>query len=164
MIKAKGKASSKSCLGDMWEISSTSQIVSLLYALLVGIALSVFFDFFRAARKQKSYSKTAVFFQDMAFWVVATFITFLLFMARSNGEVRLYILLFELGGFFVYRLTLSPFVLRFMLFILKGTGKIFSIYRGTVVHLADFLTVVLRKIRVLILKKVKKVVFKRKNS
>ncbi len=148
----------------MWEISSISQIVSVLYALLTGVILSVFFDFFRAARKLKVYSKTMVFFQDMIFWIIATFVTFLLLIARTNGEVRFYILLSLLAGFFVYRVTLSSFVLRFLLFLFKVFGKIFGAYRKFIERLSDFLTKVLRKIKNLILKNVKKVGFKRKNS
>ena len=148
----------------MWEISSSSQIISFLYSLLIGILLSVFFDFYRVARKLKKFSKTGVFFQDIAFWIVATFVTFLLLMARCNGEVRGYILIGELLGFFVYRLTLSPFVLKFLLQIFKMFIKIYGIYKGFIEQTADFLDKVLGEIYSIILKKAKKVCFRRKNS
>lgn len=148
----------------MWEINLVSQIISFLYAVLVGIILSVFFDFFRALRKVKLYGKTAIFFQDIAFWIIATLITFLLLIARCNGEVRGYILIGELLGFFGYRITLSKFVLWFLLFFIKCHIRIFNIYKRNLDRFADFLSLVFRKIGNILLKKVKKVNFKRKNS
>lgn len=148
----------------MWEINLASQVVSFLYAMLTGVFLSVFFDFFRAARKNKKFTKIAVFFQDIAFFMMATIVTFLLLIARSNGEIRAYILFGEALGFFLFRITLSVFFLRFLMLFIKVFGQVSRIYRKIIELAADFLCDSFKKISFKLSKIIKKVKIQGKNS
>jgi spore cortex biosynthesis protein YabQ len=122
----------------MWEITLKSQIITLLYGLLVGMIMSLYFDSFRILRKTFKHKDYVVFIEDIAFFFVATFITFMLLMARCNGEPRAYVLLAILLGYFLYRITLSrlilPVVVSINKFILKIFSKIF-IYASKIVSI-----------------------------
>ncbi len=120
----------------MWEITIKSQLTSFFCALVVGILLSVFFDFFRTLRKCIIHKKITVFIEDIIFFIIATFITFMLLMARCNGEVRAYVLISIIAGFFVYRITLSkllfPVAAWLLNYFLKFINKIASIIAKSV--------------------------------
>lgn len=103
----------------MWEITVKNQLISFLCAVVVGIFLSFYFDFFRTLRRCFKHKKITVFIEDILFFLVATFITFLLLMARCNGEVRTYVIVSIILGFFVYRITLSRLLLPVAVFLLK---------------------------------------------
>ncbi len=110
----------------MWEITVKNQLISFLCAVVVGIFLSFFFDFFRTLRQSFKHKKITVFIEDILFFLVATFITFLLLMARCNGEVRAYVIVSIVLGFFFYRITLSRLLLPVAVFLLKFFIKIFN--------------------------------------
>ncbi len=149
----------------MWEIGLKSQLVSFAAAIAMGMMLSCVFDILRAFRKVLKHSAAVVFVQDLLFFALAAFSTFLLLVARCNGEVRAYMLFGVAVGFFLYRFTVS----RFFLFGL--TVKFFSLIAagcryisGLTDKFGGFLEV---KLTVLI-KNVKKIFkninFNRKNS
>ncbi len=117
----------------MWEITVKSQLISFLCAVVVGIFLSFYFDFFRTLRRSFKHNKITVFIEDIIFFLVAAFVTFLLLMARCNGEVRTYVIISIILGFIIYRITLSRlllpvavFLLKFFIKILNKTGSIIT--------------------------------------
>ena len=91
----------------MWEIAAVEQGRTLLYAFCWGAGLGVFYDFFRVLRRCGWNSIGATAISDVIFWVVSGFATFFLLLARENGELRLYVLLGELAGGVLFRLTVS---------------------------------------------------------
>lgn len=109
----------------MWEITIKEQLLSFMYANLMGLALSIIFDLFRTLRKSFTHGKIAVFIEDVLFFTIAQFITFMLLMARCNGEVRAYIIIGIIIGFFIYRVTVSRIVLPISVLIFKFIIKIF---------------------------------------
>ena len=120
----------------MWEITIKSQLISFLYAVVVGLLLSVYFDFFRTLRKCISHKNVIIFIEDITFFITATFVTFMLLMARCNGEVRAYVLIAIVAGFFIYRITLSklifPLSVWLLNYFLKFVNKIGSIIAKSV--------------------------------
>ncbi len=101
----------------MWEITVKSQIITFLCGILLGVILSFDFDLFRALRNVLKHNNVVVFFEDILFFLVAIFTTFLLLMARCNGEVRMYVILSIITGFFMYRISLSKLFLPIIKFI-----------------------------------------------
>ena len=148
----------------MWEISLSWQVISFLYALAVGAFLALFYDIFRSIRKGKKCNAVAVFFQDVFFWVVATFITFLLLIARCNGEIRGYVLIGEVIGFLLYHFTLSRFIHPVFVFIVSAVQKFYKLYFNVLSRFSDFLLKKIRFLFVFVKKTVKKLKIKRKNS
>ena len=91
----------------MWEINSSFQAVSFLYSVLFGVLYCLFYDFFRVLRKLNKSTELSVFFEDLFYFVVIAFVTFLLLMSLSNGEIRGYILFGMAVGFVICYFTIS---------------------------------------------------------
>ncbi len=113
----------------MWEIKISSQLSDVLYSLLLGLFLCLFYDIFRAWRKNRKQGIVAVFFCDILFWIVCFFLIRTLLLARSAGEVRGYILFFTFVGFLICRVSISRiwmFLLNKVIGLAKAVKKEFS--------------------------------------
>lgn len=122
----------------MWEINIGWQVVSFLYALLVGAVWALFFDLFRALRRVTSHSGFLTFIEDLFSFLIFTFVTFMLLMARCNGEVRGFIIVGEGLGFIIYRLTLSRFVMSFLTFLFSHIAEFFRVSGGWIDRFGAF--------------------------
>lgn len=120
----------------MWEITVKSQIFTFFYALILGVVLSVFFDFFRIIRISYKHNNIFVFIEDIVFFLISTFLTFMFLMSRCNGEFRTYVISAILIGFFIYRISLSKIILPTSViitkFFIKLFGKIFLLFKKSV--------------------------------
>ena len=120
----------------MWEITVKSQILTFFYAVTLGIILSVLFDFFRTIRISYKHNNIFVFIEDIVFFLISTFLTFMFLMARCNGEFRTYVISAILIGFFIYRITLSKIILPTSViitkFFIRLFGKIFLLFQKSV--------------------------------
>lgn len=111
-------------LDNMWEINITDQIITFGLSLCLGALLCVFYDIIRALRKAGFNSFTAVFFTDIIFWLFSAFVTFIFLIVRTNGEIRGYVLLSELLGFILFRISLSKLLFKMLSFIFVWVTKI----------------------------------------
>lgn len=117
---------------------SQSQIFLLFF--IIGIIISLFFDFFKVLRKSFKTSDFITILEDILYlFVVGIFITFCIFKL-NNGELRLFIFLAIFSGIIVYSLTISNFcviilytfmnilikILSFPFFVLKNTFALFK--------------------------------------
>lgn len=117
----------------MWEINITDQVYTFLFALLLGAFFCLFYDIIRAVRKADADSFASAFAGDIVFWVVSAFVTFLFLLARTNGEIRGYVLFAIALGFAAARFTVS--------------GTVFTMLKTIV----GFIVSVLRKISVTVI-------------
>ncbi len=116
----------------MWEINSTNQITSFLLSLALGAACCLAYDILRVAHKLGFNSFWAVFLTDIAYWVVASFVTFFFLIARTNGELRGYIFIGEIIGFCFCRITISRLFFNLLYFCLKNFLKLKNIFNGII--------------------------------
>ena len=112
----------------MWEININNQFTTLLLSICLGCIGCVGYDVLRASRKAGFNSNIMVFITDIIFWVVNAFITFIFLIARTNGEIRGYVLVGELIGFVIFRISLS----RFVLSIFTSVFSLFKKFVGCV--------------------------------
>ena len=103
----------------MWEINVSDQVASFLYAVVLGCMLCVFYDIIRALRKAEHHGTVAVFFGDLIFWIVSAFAVFLFLIARTNGAARGYVFVAALTGFILFRITVSRFLFKVLLFVFR---------------------------------------------
>ena len=97
--------------------SLASQFQGFVISVGVGILLGAYYDIFRIFRTVFQSEKRAVFFQDLFYMLSAAFITFLLALGVSYGEVRFYILAGELIGWCLYYLTAGMVTIQLFKFI-----------------------------------------------
>lgn len=76
---------------------------ALFYAAVLGIALSILYDFFRLLRLVLSSD----FILDFLFWIVTSFAVFCYLLVFNNGAVRGIYLLFIIFGFLLYSFTVG---------------------------------------------------------
>lgn len=81
------------------------QAQGFVYACFTGLALGLFYDFFRVLRIFLHCERRPVFFQDLLCFAVTAVVTFLLALWVNYGEVRFYLLAGEGIGICVYFLT-----------------------------------------------------------
>ncbi len=103
--------------------SFNSQIQGFAISIIVGVLLGAFYDIFRIYRTVLRPEKRAVFFQDLFYMVCAAFVTFLLSLGVSYGEVRFYILCGEIIGCCLYFLTVGMVTIQVFRFVTNVLHK-----------------------------------------
>ena len=111
----------------MWVVSNNNQLISFLVSAIFGVGFCLFYDIFRSVRKIGYRSVLGIAVQDIAFCVAAAFITFMLMLRYTCGEVRLYIVFAVALGFIVCNYTISPFFRRILTVILKKLCSVFRV-------------------------------------
>lgn len=84
------------------------------------------YDVLRAIRKSDNISDLMVFVQDILYFTVIAFTTFMLLMAVSNGEFRGYIVIGLIFGFIICLLTLSRFTVKLLSMFFVFINKIYN--------------------------------------
>lgn len=139
-------AFSQKSSGDfMWEININQQILSFLYALAFGGLFSFLYDIFKALRLAHRFSSIAIFFQDIIYFIIISLISFCLFLALSNGEIRSYILFGFLIGAIIWRITLSKFFVNIFKYFFLFNKKIFKIISSVFLRLEVNFEKILKK-------------------
>ena len=108
----------------MWEINVTNQVFTFLWSMCLGGLLCAIYDILRAMRKAGFDSFAAVFFTDIIFWVLSAFLTFIFLISRTNGEIRGYVLAGMLGGFGLFRISISRLLFPAISFLFINILKI----------------------------------------
>ncbi len=109
----------------MWEISVGDQLYTLLYSICLGIILCFCYDILRSLRRALKSGAIAIFFGDVFYFTVSAFAVFLFLLARTNGEIRGYVLVCALLGFILARITLSRLIVPPLSFLLSVTVNAF---------------------------------------
>ncbi len=94
----------------MWEISNNNQITTFVLSLLLGCIFCLSYDILRALRKVCLNSFIAVNICDILYWIIYAFVTFIFLIARTNGEIRGFVLFGELIGFVLFRVSISKYI------------------------------------------------------
>lgn len=115
----------------------------MLYAFLLGGILGFVYDLFKLDRIIFKRSTVTVFFEDIAFWLIAAFLTFCLLLITANGQVRLYVIFFVFLSFLVYYFTLSRFVLFLAPFFKKLSRNASKKYNLVINFVAKFDAIIL---------------------
>ncbi len=124
----------------MWEINSNLQILSFLYSILVGGTFCFIYDFFKAYRLKRKSSAVSVFFQDIIYSAIVSVIAFCFFLIFVNGEIRSYILLGFVLGFFIFKITVSKIILPIIKFMFGALIRIFSFLNSVFLSFEGFLS------------------------
>ena len=91
----------------MWEINIGWQTQGFLYSLILGCVLCLVYDVIRTIHLSGKSDVVTVFFEDIVFWLICTFLVFCFLMGVTKGQVRGYVLFGALLGFLIFRMTVS---------------------------------------------------------
>lgn len=116
----------------MWEIHSSDQAVTFLWSIVLGALLCLFYDIFRAKRVTVKSGALVVALQDIFFWFVSAVITFIFLLSRTNGQLRFFVFVGMIIGFFICRFTVSRLWMVPFVFLFRGAAfmkdKIYALY------------------------------------
>ena len=134
-------------------LSLAEQFKGFVISIASGILLGAFYDIFRIIRGVFHCEKRTVFFQDLFYMFIASFVTFLVALGVNYGEVRFYILGGEAIGGCIYHLTFGMITLRIFKVIAKILNKLIILP----------IKYLFSKLSNIILKLLKKIVYNIKN-
>lgn len=103
----------------MWEIDIKFQLLTFLFACLLGAIYSAFYDLFRALRLVKNQKSFTIFLEDLFYFLTLAFVTFFYLLAFTNGEVRFYVIIGIVLGFIAFYILLSKYNLLLLNCLLK---------------------------------------------
>ena len=137
----------------------SGDLITLLLSLLLGIVLCLIYDGFKIVRIAVACSTTNIFFQDIIYFIIAAFSTFILLLIRTFGEVRWFVLAGQILGFILCRWSLSRLILSVSQSIINGVKAIFSFINKFLVNpLKKILQFIMLKIKNISIKLQKKAV------
>lgn len=89
-----------------------SQLQAFLLSLVIGVFIGIFYDLFRILRLSFTENKLVIIVQDILFWSVSAFASFVFVFVVNNGAFRAYLAIGEALGFVVYYFTLGAVVIK----------------------------------------------------
>ncbi len=104
-----------------------NQVYVFLSSFVGGIIIGFIYDLFRIKRKAFRTGKIATFIEDVAYWIIVTFVMFFVIYRSNDGELRVYVFIGAILGVLLYALLFSKIVINSALFILRiiyRTGKV----------------------------------------
>lgn len=119
----------------MWEIDVGNQALTFALSMATGGIFCLSYDIVRAIRKVALNTFWAVLFTDILLWIIYAFVTFIFLIARTNGEIRGYVLVGEAIGFALCRISISRLLFPILRFIAvkiaaftRKTGQIIYVF------------------------------------
>ena len=103
-----------------------SQLFCLLIFTITGIIIGILFDIFRILRKSFKTADFVTYLQDILFWILTGAIILFSIFQFNPGEIRSYVFIGIVLGVVLYMITISKFIMKSSVFIIKWIKKIIS--------------------------------------
>ncbi len=116
----------------LYSLSLAQQTKGFLLALGMGFILGILYDIIRIIRISISRGKAGVVICDIFFCALACFCTFLFCLTVNEGEIRLYLVLGEVAGFFTYYFSLGAVIFSCSEKIIDFVKKIIRLVFGVI--------------------------------
>lgn len=92
------------------EISLNYQIIVFVISIVLGVTLGFIFDFFKVVGLILGRGELKTFIIDVLYFIFCAFISFLYMMVVSSGEIRIFYIIGEVAGWFLYHFTLGKYI------------------------------------------------------
>lgn len=79
---------------------------------------------FRILRKSFKTSDFLTYIEDILFWILSGMLTLYNIIIFNDGEIRIYIFLAILFGAIIYLITVSRYIIKFCVLIIKSIKKV----------------------------------------
>lgn len=103
------------------------QTILFLESILLGVLLSLFYDFFFVARVLLPPQISPHILLDILYFLLVGLILFDYVLTENHGRMRYFIALGVIIGWTVYHLTISRIVVRCVTWLVRLLGKILSL-------------------------------------
>jgi len=99
------------------------QMTFCMYFALFGVSLGLFYDLLRAFRVRFRLKRLGTGLLDGLFCLAARVGCLLMMLRHTDGRLRGYLVIGLAAGFLLYRKTISRWILRLLLWLLKWLGQ-----------------------------------------
>ncbi|MBP0979085.1 MAG: spore cortex biosynthesis protein YabQ [Oscillospiraceae bacterium] len=97
----------------------SEQLIFFLRSILLGVILGFVFDVFKILRLLVKHNNIFVFIEDILFFCISAIFSYSFLINISYGQIRLFILIGQLIGFILYKLSVSNFVVKLIVFVIN---------------------------------------------
>ena len=111
-----------------------------------GVLIGILFDVFRILRKSFKTTDIITYIEDITFWILAGIITLYFIFYYNNGEIRFYIFLGIILGIIIYILTISKYIIKLSVTIIKFIKDIINKIIQVIFYPLKFILNILKKI------------------
>ena len=129
----------------MWEIDLANQIETFLYSIPLGFSFGVLFYITEGLSRATPHKRVKRWITDILFFLISGFITYCFLLARSKGEVRGYVLVGELIGFWICKRLFSKIFIRFFGWLADSIRRLKLALFGAVTRAVCQMCAILRK-------------------
>lgn len=127
-------------------ISLAKQTYNFFVSVGFGFALGIVYDIFFIIRNLVSRFRWVTVLCDCLFTVCASVLSFLLLLIITDGQIRAYVILGELIGFFVYYFSLGVFIVRICDRITRFLKAVFAFFKKIFIFIFRVVSYPFRKI------------------
>lgn len=129
-------------------ISST--LGQCYYFFISGIIFGLFYELLRFLRMLIKHHAAAVFIEDIFYFAVCAFVSFVISLSVGIGYFRIYYIVFEALGAFLYFITVGRFINKLLKSVVKVIKKfIYAIYKEIQPKIAAAFVTIAAKIKLL---------------
>lgn len=93
-------------------LSVSSQVYVFLLCVSIGLLAGLFYDFFKIIRASFEHKNFFVQVEDLIYWLIITFLSFLILLHKNNGEIRLYGFIGLVFGYIVNEILISKLTVK----------------------------------------------------
>lgn len=108
-------------------LSIEHQAFVFMASIILGILIGILYDLFRFIRRIIKHSNFATYVEDLLFWILIIFISYVTLLHIANGEIRLYFFIGIFIGYATNYLIISDFIINIYMLIFKGIHNILLI-------------------------------------
>ncbi len=114
----------------------------------MGAVLCLLYDVFRILRMAFPPGKISAFIQDVLWFAIAAVATYMMCLARCRGEVRSYIIIGEVSGFILFRLTVSRLLMLAARPVIRTAKRLIRTIKSAILRtIVPFISKILNKIK-----------------
>ena len=106
------------------DISVVGELFLVLYSLAFGICVGILYDCFRVSRLVFHLNGIVVFIEDILFCLMVAASYFIFCFLFNHGQVRLYVTVTAILGWFVYYITIGKAVYFLIRKCMRAIGKL----------------------------------------
>ncbi len=118
------------------EYLQLTNVFSMLQALLVGLAMGIYYDCFRFFRRLFKSDAVVVAFQDIVFWISSAVMVFFVCIKLNAGFVRIYFVAFAFAGWFVYFMTLGKIAFKLIDAVVNAVSRVLRKAKRLIIGIA----------------------------
>ncbi len=121
-------------------LSISNEVNVFLLCILIGLLSGVIYDVFKIIRKSFKHKYFIIQIEDIMYWIIVTFMSFLILLHKNNGDIRMYGIIGWFIGYVINETLISKWTVK--------TGV--KVVNYIIVFIKQFVKITIFPIRVLL--------------